>query len=405
MSKTSKFGVTRRRFLKDTATAAGLAAISNLAPVRLAMAAQGKVKSKVKVGVLLPYSGTYASLGEMITQGMKLAVAENGGELGGREVEWVRVDSEMSPPKAIENTNKLVTGEKVDFLVGPVHSGVAMAMAMVVREEGTVTIVPNAGANQLTGSLCAPNIFRTSFTNWQPAHPCGEVALRDGHKTAVAMAWNYGAGKQSLAGFAESFTQGGGVIAKQILTPFPNVEFQAYLTEIASLKPDAVFVFYSGGGAVKFVKDFAAAGLKDSMALYGTFLTEGTLKAQGAAAEGVRTTLHYADSLDNPANKAFRAAFGKATGKGADVYAVQGYDTGKLLVHAMDAVGGDTGARGEIIKAMEAMEFHSPRGKWVFSAAHNPVQDFYLREVRNGENAVLGVAAKALADPATGCRM
>jgi branched-chain amino acid transport system substrate-binding protein len=51
------------------------------------------------------------------------------------------------------------------------------------------------------------------------------------------------------------------------------------------------------------------------------------------------------------------------------------------------------------------MEFNSPRGKWKFSQAHNPVQDFYLREVRNGENVVLGLAAKALADPATGCRM
>ena len=404
MNKISNYGVTRRKFLKDTATVAGLAAISTVAPIvpmRLAVAA----RAKVKVGVLLPYSGTYAFLGERITQGVKLAVDQEGGRLGGREVEWVQVDSQARPPKAIENTNKLVMGEKVDFLVGPVHSGVAMAMAAVVRQEGTITIVPNAGADQLTGSLCAPNIFRTSFSNWQPAYPCGDVALRDGHKTAVTMAWNYGAGKQALAGFTESFTKGGGAIFKQILTPFPRVEFQAYLTEIASLKPDAVFVFYAGGGAVKFVKDFAAAGLKDSIALYGSFLTEGTLKAQGAAAEGVRTTLHYADSLDNRANKAFREAFRKATNKDADVYAVQGYDTGKLLVHAMNAVGGDTGARSEILKAMETMEFQSPRGKWTFSPAHNPVQDFYLREVRNGENVVLGVAAKALADPATGCSM
>jgi branched-chain amino acid transport system substrate-binding protein len=404
MNKKSNPGVTRRKFLKDTATVAGLAAMSSLVPVvpaRLAMAAQ----SKVKVGILLPYSGTYAFLGERITQGLKLAVAEEGGLLGGREIEWVQVDSQAKPPKAIENTNKLVLGEKVDFLVGPVHSGVAMAMAKVVREEGTITIVPNAGADQLTGSLCAPNIFRTSFTNWQPAYPCGDVALQDGHKTVVTMAWNYGAGKQSLAGFTESFTRGGGKVIKKILTPFPKVEFQAYLTEIASLKPDALFVFYSGGGAVKFVKDFAAAGLKNSIALYGTFLTEGTLKAQGAAAEGVRTTLHYADNLDNPANKAFRAAFRKTANRDADVYAVQGYDTGKLLIHGMNAVGGDTGARSEIIKAMEAMEFNSPRGKWKFSPAHNPVQDFYLREVRNGENVVLGLAAKALADPATECGM
>jgi branched-chain amino acid transport system substrate-binding protein len=188
--------------------------------------------------------------------------------------------------------------------------------------------------------------------------------------------------------------------------PFPNVEFQPFLTEIAALKPDAVYVFFAGGGAVKFVKDYAAAGLKDKIPLYGPgFLTDGTLEAQGDAAQGLLTTLHYADALDNPKNNAFRAAYKAAYKIEPDVYAMQGYDAGQLLAAGLKAIDGDVGKRDALIKAMETAKIDSPRGPFALSKAHNPVQDFYLRRVEGKENKAIGVAIKNLSDPATGCKM
>src|SRR3954463_9360889 len=382
--------------------AASAAAASALLP-RRAVAAS---KAKIKIGLLLPYSGTYASLGNNITDAMKLAATEHGGRLGGREIEWVAVDDESDPAKAPANVNKLVVGEKVDILTGPVHSGVAMAMMQIVRQGETLTVVTNAGAQALTGSLCSPNVFRTSFSNWQTSHPCADVMLKAGHKKAVLMFWNYSFGQESMSAFREGFTKGGGTIVKEIPVPFPTTEFQANLSEIAALKPDAVFVFFAGAGAAKFVKDYADAGLKEKVPLYGSgFLTEGVLKAQGAAAEGIKTTLHYADALDNPANKKFREAFKKATGRDADVYAVAGCDAVTALSHALDKVKGDTGAQKELIAALESVRFDSPRGPFRFSKAHNPIQDVYVRQVKNGQEAVLGVALKDAEDPAAGCKL
>jgi branched-chain amino acid transport system substrate-binding protein len=363
-------------------------------------------QAKLRIGLLLPYSGTYAALGHNITDAMKLAAQEHGGKLGGREVEWVAVDDESDPAKAPANVNKLIAGEKVDILTGPVHSGVAMAMMQIVRQEKILTVVTNAGAQAVTGSLCAPHVFRTSFSNWQTSYPCAEAMLKAGLKKTVLMFWNYSFGQESMAAFKEGYLKGGGSIVKEIPVPFPSTEFQANLSEIASLKPDAVFVFFAGAGAAKFVKDYADAGLNKKVALYGTgFLTEGVLGAQGAAAEGVKTTLHYADALDNPANRKFRAAFNKATGRNADVYAVAGYDTVNVLAHALDKVRGDTGAQKELIAALEAARIDSPRGPFRFSKAHNPIQDVYLREVKGGREVVLGVAMKDAQDPATGCTM
>jgi branched-chain amino acid transport system substrate-binding protein len=200
--------------------------------------------------------------------------------------------------------------------------------------------------------------------------------------------------------------KGGGTIVKEIPVPFPTTEFQANLSEIAALKPDAVFVFFAGAGAAKLVKDYAAAGLREKIPLYGSgFLTEGVLAAQGPAAEGIKTTLHYADSLDTEVNRKFRAAFKKATSRDADVYAVAGYDTVNALASALDKVQGDLGARKEVIAALEAVRLDSPRGPFRFSKAHNPVQNVYVRQVKDGREVVLGVAQKDAEDPAFGCQM
>jgi len=355
---------------------------------------------------MLPYTGTYAALGNAITNAFKLAVSQRGGKLGGRELEYFTVDDESDPSKAPENTNKLVQRDKVDVLIGTVHSGVAMGMVKIARETGILLIIPNAGVAAATGELCAPNIFRTSFTNWQTGFPMGKVVADRKLKNVVTITWKYAAGEESVGGFSEGLAKAGGKVVKELWVPFPQVEFQALLTQIASLKPDAVYTFFAGAGAVKFVKDYAAAGLKGKIPLFGSgFLTDGVLEAQGEAAQGLETTLHYGDGLDNPQNRAFRAAYSKAHNAEPDVYAVQGYDTALLLGIGLDAVGGDIGKKKEMSSAMEKARIESPRGAWSLSKAHNPIQDIYLRKVVGKENKVIAIAHKALEDPARGCKM
>jgi branched-chain amino acid transport system substrate-binding protein len=382
----------------------GLALLAPLAGTPLPAAAQAP--GKLKVGLMLPYSGTYAALGSAIENGLRLYLDEQGGRLAGREVEFFKVDDESDPAKATDNVNKLIKRDHVDVLVGTVHSGVALAMARAARESGTLLIVPNAGADAVTGALCAPNIFRSSFSNWQPAYAAGLVAAREGRKKAVTITWKYAAGDESAAAFKEGFEKDGGQVVKQLTLPFPGVEFQALLTDIAAARPDVVYAFFAGGGAVKFVKDYAAAGLGKTIALMGPgFLTDGTLDAQGDAAKGLATTLHYADALNTPRDNDFRLAYAKAYKLQPDVYAVQGYDAGQILGIGLRAVKGDVSRKAEFAAAVEKATIDSPRGAFRLSFAHNPVQDIYLRRVEGRENRKVGVAVPGLADPARGCRM
>src|SRR6185436_7950662 len=280
----SMIAMTRRSMLK---TGAALTAASAV-PTGWAIA-QAK---PLKVGLMLPYSGTFAKLGENITFAIELLIAEKGGKLGGREIQIVKLDDESKPENAPQNADRLVKRDGVDVLIGTVHSGVQMGIHKVVSESGTLTIVPNAGSVAVTRDLCVKNVFRTSFTNWQPAYGMGLAAAKKGYKKAVWVTWDYGAGAESGAGFKEGFEKGGGTMLPNLVLPFPQTNFQPLLAQIPGLEVDVVGSFFAGGGAVQFVKEYAAAGLKAPLCGSG-FLTEGTLEAQGAAANGIETGLHY----------------------------------------------------------------------------------------------------------------
>ncbi len=382
---------------------AGLGALAGASQFPCPALAQG---APLKIGLMLPFSGTFATLGENIAGAFELQLSENGGKLGGRGVQIVRLDDESDPSKAVQNVNRLVGRDRVDALVGTVHSGVVMALVQVARERGIPLVIPNAGNAAATRELCSPTIFRTSFTNWQPAFGMGQALAKQGVKRAAWVSWDYAAGHETTEGFRQGLQAGGAELVGVLMLPFPETNFQPLLAKIPGMNVEAVGAFFAGGGAVQFVRDYASAGLRDKFPLVGSgFLTEGTLAAQGAAAEGMRTALHYGDGLDNAKNILFRADFKERMKREADVYAVQGYDAAQLLAVGLDATRGDATAERELVAAMEKARIDSPRGVFTLSASHNPVQDIYLREVRGAQNRVIGIAAARLADPGTGCKM
>ena len=360
----------------------------------------------LKIGVMLPFSGTFAVLGEVIASAFDMHVKELGGKMGGRTVELVRVDDESDPAKAPSLVNRLLGREKAVALIGTVHSGVVMALVQAARDQQIPLIIPNAGNVAATRELCAPSVFRSSFSNWQPAYGMGKALAAKGVKKAAWVSWDYAAGKESGDGFRDGLRSGGAELTKVLTLPFPETNFQPILAQLPGLGVEAVGAFFAGGGAIQFVKDYAAAGLREKLPLYGSgFLTEGVLRAQGAAAEGMQTALHYGDGLDNPKNIAFRAAFKSFSNRDADVYAVQGYDAAQMLAIGVAAAKGDMDAVPEFSAAIRAATIDSPRGAFTISASHNPIQTIWLREAKNGENRVIGAAVKALADPGTGCTM
>ena len=345
----------------------------------------------IKVGLVIPQSGVYAPLGEDMKAGWDLWLEQHQNKLGGRDVDTVVVDEGEGPDTGVPAVQKVLQQDRVDTVVGIVNSATALGAVEIVDSAKKVLVVANAGADTLTGS--SKYIWRTSFANGQVAYAVGKhlATTPEGKEGVYAMAADYAAGEEAIAGFKKGFEEGGGKLLGEAKTPFGTTQdFQPFLAKARRADPGAVFVFYAGAEAVSFVKQYKEFGLSDSASLYGSgFLTEGgVLTAQGGAAEGVHTGLHYATALENPANAEFAKAYEAKTGKPPTVYAVQAWDSAAVLDKAVkeagaldgDALSSALGGLGEITD--------SPRGPWSFEN-QSPAQEMYLREVRDKSNTVV----------------
>jgi branched-chain amino acid transport system substrate-binding protein len=399
--------VTRRKFLGGaTLAAAGTA----MGPWVLRAGAQS---GPIKIGVVLPYTGVYAVLGESITQAMELVFARENWTVAGRKIELIKEDDEMKPPVGVRKTEKLIDSDKVDILTGPVHSGILMGMRDKVHNSKTILVVSNAGADAISRERCSKWIFRTSFSNWQPCQPMGGWVAKNVSKDVFLTAPNYQAGKDMMNAFKETFVPAGGKVVAEDYPKLGETDYAPYLTKIRQSGAKAVFAFFSGSDAVNFVKQYAQYGLKDTIRLTGAgFLTEpDVLPAQGAAALGVLTGHFYTPLLDNPTNHRFVKDFReKYFNKMPDGFACQGYDTAEVIVRALKAVNGNTQDKDKLVDAIAKVEFDSPRGRFRFDPkTHNVIQPFiYVREVREvfgGLNNVPIDRVANVADPGTGCTL
>ena len=362
----------------------------------------------IKVGLLLPFSGVYAALGNDIEAGFNLGL-EKFGDQTDATFTILREDTEVKPPVALGKAKKLILQDKVDVMAGIVSSGVLGAVRDMVHGAGVPLIVANAGNDEATGVNCSPFITRMSFSNGQVNRPMGTWLHGQGVQKVYTLAPDYAAGRQMIDGFVQSFTAAGGEIVGQEFTPFQKTQdFGPYLAQAKASGADAVYVFYAGGEAISFVKQYDSFGLKADLPLYGAgFLTSALyVEAEGPAAEGVVTALHYVPTIDNPANAAFAEAFTAATGRVPSEYAVHGYDTARALVEATKTGATD---RATLSDALRQVSFDGPRGTLsIDPATNNLVQPIYVYETIEGEN---GLTQQVLAelpaeqDPVNGCAM
>jgi branched-chain amino acid transport system substrate-binding protein len=398
--------LTRRTFLAGGGViAAGVAA----GPWVLRSHAQG---GPIKIGVLLPYTGVYAVLGESITQAMELVFARENWTVAGRKIELIKEDDESKPPVGIRKADKLIDSDKIDILTGPVHSGVLAGIRDKVHNTKTILIVSNAGADQISRERCSKWIFRTSFSNWQPCQPMGGWVAKNVSKDVFLTAPNYQAGKDMMNAFRETFVPGGGKVIGEDYPKLGETDYAPYITKIKQSGAKAVFAFFSGSDAVNFVKQYDQFGLKGAVRLTGAgFLTEpDVLPAQGQSAVGIITGHFYTPLLDNPTNQRFVKEFKEKYNKSTDGFACQGYDTAEVIVRALKAVNGNTQDKARLVDAIAQVEFDSPRGRFRFDPkTHNVIQPFiYVREVREVagglNNAVIDRIAD-VRDPGTGCTL
>jgi branched-chain amino acid transport system substrate-binding protein len=294
-----------------TPTPAVVAASPTVAAIPTGPAAAGE---PVRIGVLLPYSGVYTALGENITRGLELYLEEIGYQAGGRAIEVYKEDAAANPEVGLTKARQLVERDGVHLLAGVVHSGVATALRDFVDSQKIPLVIANAGAAALTRDSAqrSPYIFRVSFANGQYEWPLGPYA-HDllGYSRVAVTAPDYSAGHEKANAFKAAFQRAGGQIVDEVYPPLDTADFGPFLQRLQQAQADAVWAFFAGADAVRFVQQYNDFGLKDQFPLIGAgdLVDEAYLEQQGEAALDVVTSLHYTPQYDSPENQAFVQRF------------------------------------------------------------------------------------------------
>jgi branched-chain amino acid transport system substrate-binding protein len=336
----------------------------------------------IKVGLVVPQSGVYKTVGDELTNGFQLYLSMNSNTLGGRQVRLVVQDEGETADSGKAAVTKLIKQDKVTVLSGVASSATMDAVRDLVESSQIPLIGSNASPTTLQG---VRYIWRTSYVNDEPGKALGRYVSTKVPGGAVALiAPDYQAGYDEVAGFLATF--GRETDAAPIYTPFapsPGTNFQPHLTAIRNSTARAVFAFYAGSQAVEFVKQYRQFGLDQDLYAPG-FLTEGQLlRDEGDAARFVFTSMNYSPDLDNEANRLFASAYQKAYNAVPTAYAMASYDAATVLDKAIALAGGADPSPQAINLAMGKIgSIDSPRGSWQFNQSRTPLQKWYLRQVR-----------------------
>lgn len=339
-----------------------------------------QAQEPVKIGFISTFSGPSGQLGLELLDGFKLGLKSVGGKLGGRPVEIVQGDDQAKPDVGRQLADKMVESDKVQIITGINFSNVMLAIAKPALDAGTFIFSINAGPSQYAGKWCHPRYFNESFQNDTLPEAMGLYLTEKNIKRAYLMAPNYPAGKDFLAGFKRTFK---GEIAGEVYTAFGQLDYAAEISQLRAVKPDAVFFFYPGGMGINFVKQYAQAGLKDSIKLYGPSfsLDQTVLPGMGDSALGAFASTFWTEDFDNAASKTFAADFEKAYGRIPSPNAANAYDGARMLDAALKTIGGKIEDKAAFQKALENVKFDSVRGHFRFNSNHHPIQDAYLSEI------------------------
>jgi branched-chain amino acid transport system substrate-binding protein len=360
-----------------------------------ALSVTASAQEPVKIGFISTFSGPSGGLGQELLDGFKLGLKKLVNKVGGRPVELIQGDDQAKPDVGRQVADKMVERDRVNIITGINFSNVLLALAKPVLDSGTFIVNVNAGPSQYAGTQCHPHFFSASFQNDTAPEAMGIYMQSKGIKRVYLMAPNYPAGKDFLAGFKRYFK---GEIVDEVYTAFGQLDYAAEIAQLRDKRPDAVFFFYPGGMGINFVKQYAQAGLKKDIPLYGPSfsLDQTVLPAMGDAAVGAFASTFWTEGFDNPASKTFAADFEAEYGRIPSPNAAQAYDGAFIIDAALKAIGGKIEDKAAFRKALENVKFVSVRGNFKFNTNHYPIQDFYLAEIEKDQKGRPVMAMRSL---------
>jgi len=376
-----------RRMNKKVKGGLACAVLSICVLLLTVMGAGAAEKGPIKVGILLPYTGVNALAGKLTNDGIELYFNEIGMKAGGRAIQIIKEDTELNPTVGLTKVRRLIEQHNVNFVIGPLSSAVGLAIHDYIRKQKVVQVNPVATTRELTSpAKASENIFRVCDTSDQTNFTMAKwVHKNTSYRNIVLSSADWAAGHHSMDAFKAGFEEAGGKIAKEVYPKMGTMDFAPFLTAIDVKGADAVYTFYTGTDAVRFVQQFQEFGLKKRLPLIGhNVLTDDPYLASiGESALGIITIGHYSAAIDTPRNRAFVKAHTSKYGEPPSRYAEFGYTAATVVGTACEALKGDVEDPSKVAKEIErvAPKIETPAGPLAFDRYHQRILNMYIMKV------------------------
>ncbi|MBC2770165.1 ABC transporter substrate-binding protein [Pusillimonas minor] len=360
----------------------------------------------IKIGVVTPLSGTYASLGQQVRWGIELATKEinAAGGIMGRQVELLFEDEEANPAVATPKAEKLFQVEKVDFLTGTVNSASTLAVGQVAERNDRLIATTVSFSDAITGERCSPNVFRVNAKAGQQS-----VALASWMSQSIPDAKvfylgpDYEMGRSTVQAFKTAAENKGAKTVGEVFAPLGNKDYSPFFGQIRAARPNVMYTSVAGNDTVRLFNQLFEYGLNRNLTIVGASgtVTSQNMDAMGKNSEGFTTGVGYSVDLDIPANKTFVKSFQEAYKALPDLYGADSYGVMYFYKAAVEKAQSTETAK--VRTAMEGLEWETPQGtKTMRAGDHQAMQDMYVTRVQDGKFNVLSkVDAKDALGPDT----
>ena len=356
---------------------AGTAAGAALAAFKFPAIAQA---APFKLGLLTVKTGPLAQGGIQMEQGVVTYLKEKNYTFSGRKVDFISADTGGNPAGAKTKAQELIERDKVDVIVGPLAAFELLAITDYIAQQKT-PLLSLAAAEDMTQRRPNPYFLRASATSAQAMHPMADYAAKEmKFKRVITISEDFAFGYEQMGGFQQTFEEAGGKILKKLWPPIVTPDYTPYLAQIADC--DAVCQGFAGSNPLRFMKQYAAAGLKFPVVTGETGGDDALMRAFGDEALGMISCCPYTLDLETESNKRFVAAMQKDYNVDPGFYAAGLYVNAMVVDAGLQKASGKSDNKEELIKALRSVSLtDTPRGPLRFDHFGNVIGDFYIRRV------------------------
>jgi branched-chain amino acid transport system substrate-binding protein len=365
--------ISRRTLLAGTAAGAA-AAVTHFPAPAVAQPAP------FKLGLLTVKTGPLAQGGIQMEQGVLTYLKEKNYTMGGRKVDFVSADTGGNPAGAKTKAQELVERDNVDVILGPLAAFELYAINDYIRDQKMPTL-SLAAADNLTQRTPNPYLLRASATSSQAMQPMGHYAATELKlKRVLTIVEDFAFGYEQMGGFQAAFQKDGGCVVNKLWPPIVTPDYTPYIAQISDC--DGVCQGFAGSNPLRFMKQYATAGLKYPVVTGETGADDALLKSFGDEAIGLVSCCPYTLDLDSDANNRFVGEMIKDYDAIPGFYAAGLYINCQVVDAGLKAANGDSSDREKFMTALKGVSLtDTPRGPLKFDHLNNVIGNVYVRRL------------------------